>query len=819
MSERKLSLLVNFIGIDRMTPGMRKLVDAGRSANKEIEALRKETKALNVQMGQAKALRTASEDLKKTKAASAGAAERLSHLRKQIVAGETPTKKLVSQIRSATTNLDNMKAKEQEATRHARELTSQMRAAGVDVARLGQHERTLSDGLASANRRLEEQRRLVDQTREAQRRAYALRAQADNIRNRGAEHREAGARGVMGGIAMAAPLAFAAKQAITFESAMADVRKVVDFPTPRAFAKMSSDLLDLSTRIPMAAEGIAAIVAAAGRANVPRQELLRFAEDAAKMGVAFDMTGDEAGAMMAKWRTAFSMSQSGVVTLADQVNALTNAYGGNATSVSNIVTRIGALGKVAGVSASQVAAMGQLLNSVGVEEEIAATGIKNMILAMTAGASATKSQKQAFSSLGLEASKVSQRMQTDSVGAVNDVLARVAKMPKAAQAGILTNLFGSESVAAIAPMLTNLDKLQTNMRLIGDNAQYAGSMQKEYLSRVATTEGAVGLATNSLKALNIELGKQLLPAISDGSASLVGMAQSMRNFASAHPELTKFFIQAAAGGVAMRIGFGAMRFALGGLFGPLAKGWELVAKFREAGSIAAAFPKVASAFGMLRTAAIFMGQGMMRAGAMMLANPMILVIVAIGIAIGVLAYLVYSNWDKIKAAFNTGWQWVKDTLSAAPAWLSNIGSMMMQGLLTMIDPFGLRNRLLEVARNGVQAFKDFFGIKSPSRLMMTMGGHVANGFALGIDGQGQNAARAARRMATGVAAAGAMALYPASATPNAMGRAGGTAPTTIIINVYGAAGQSADELADAVARKIQAAQGVSARSRYDTDGR
>jgi hypothetical protein len=61
----------------------------------------------------------------------------------------------------------------------------------------------------------------------------------------------------------------------------------------------------------MSAEGIAQIVAAAGRAAVPRKELLGFAEDAAKMGVAFDSTAEEAGTTMAKWRTAFELPQSG----------------------------------------------------------------------------------------------------------------------------------------------------------------------------------------------------------------------------------------------------------------------------------------------------------------------------------------------------------------------------------------------------------------------------------------------------------------------------------------------------------------------------
>jgi hypothetical protein len=210
-----------------------------------------------------------------------------------------------------------------------------------------------------------------------------------------------------------------------------------------------------------------------------------------------------------------------------------------------------------------------------------------------------------------------------------------------------------------------------------------------------------------------------------------------------------------------------------------------------------------------------MGWNFLRAGLMMLANPMVLAIVAIGAAIGVLAYLVYTNWDRIKAAFGAGWEWVKSTLAAAPAWLSNIGGMMMQGLLAMIDPFGLRNKLLEVARNGVDAFKAFFGIKSPSRLMMEMGGHVANGFALGIDGQGQSATRAARRMATGVAAAGALSLSPALATPGMANRQGPSAPAQITIHVHAAPGMDTKALAREVRRELEAAQGVRQRSRYD----
>lgn len=99
-----------------------------------------------------------------------------------------------------------------------------------------------------------------------------------------------------------------ARPAIEFESAMADVRKVVEFSPgdegKREFKKMGQAILDMSTKIPIAAEGLAQIVAAGGQSGIARDDLLKFAESAAKMGVAFDISADQAGEMMAKWRTA-----------------------------------------------------------------------------------------------------------------------------------------------------------------------------------------------------------------------------------------------------------------------------------------------------------------------------------------------------------------------------------------------------------------------------------------------------------------------------------------------------------------------------------
>lgn len=98
------------------------------------------------------------------------------------------------------------------------------------------------------------------------------------------------------------------QEATAFESAMADVRKVVDFPTPQAFKDFQAGLLDLSKEVPLTVNGLAEIAAAAGQAGIAGADLNRFTETAAKIGTAFEITADDAGTAMAKLMTGMSLN-------------------------------------------------------------------------------------------------------------------------------------------------------------------------------------------------------------------------------------------------------------------------------------------------------------------------------------------------------------------------------------------------------------------------------------------------------------------------------------------------------------------------------
>lgn len=436
--------------------------------------------------------------------------------------------------------------------------------------------------------------------------------------------------------------------AIQFESTMADVRKVVDFDTPQQFQQMSRDILELSKNIPMTADGLGQIVAAGGQSGIARDELVSFAEEAAKMGVAFDITADQAGTMMAQWRTAFKMGQSDVVALADKINYLGNTTAASAPQISDVITRVGPLGEVGGVASGEIAALGASLVGAGINSDVAATGIKNLILAMASGESATKTQQEAFASLGIDTVELAQRMQTDAKGAILDVLQSISRLDKASQASTLQNIFGKESLGAIAPLLSNLDGLRSNFDKVADASKYTGSMEQEFSTRSKTTANSLQLMNNRLDAAEIAIGQGLLPVVTPVAEAVGTLANVIGNVALSAPG-------AIQGITLLVIGIGGITVAL--------RTWKIV---QEEFNAARMLYNSLTTTSIVRTYAYIAASKLAVAAtrtwaavqwiwnAALSANPIGLLIMGIAGLVAAGIWL-YNNWDTVKTFFVTLW--------------------------------------------------------------------------------------------------------------------------------------------------------------------
>lgn len=319
-----------------------------------------------------------------------------------------------------------------------------------------------------------------------------------------------------------------ARSAIAFESSMADIAKVVEFETKTELNALGDTILEMSGHIPMASDGIAAIIAAAGQSGIAKNSLAEFAEQAAKMGIAFDLTGDIAGKMMADWRAGMDLTLPRVYALADAVNHLSANMNAAPQALGEVVQRTGPLAMAAGLAEQEVAALGAAFLSAGASPEIASTALRKFTSTLVLGAAMSDRQAQAFENLGFSATQMALDMQTNAQGTIMSVLQSIAKMPKELQVATLTEMFGEMGVGAIAPLLKNMGNLSLAFDLIGNATSYAGSMQKEFEVRSATTANALQLMRNRFQALRISIGTAFLPFIASAATTLGDFASAVR---------------------------------------------------------------------------------------------------------------------------------------------------------------------------------------------------------------------------------------------------------------------------------------------------
>lgn len=388
--------------------------------------------------------------------------------------------------------------------------------------------------------------------------------------------------GAMTGLAVGTTKFFAdaTKDAMKYESTMAEVAKVVDelkddngnFTVH--YDEMKSGLKDMTTLIPMEFEDAGAIAAAFGQSGVTSTpEILNYTADAAKMAIAFDSDAKQSGEWMATWKQAFNLAENEIVNLADQLNYLSNNTNATAADLAGIVTRVGSLGGMAGVNTSSVAAMADVLVATGVDDDSAATSLRNMFLKWTAGSAATKSEAGVMAKLGLDPVEFAKRMQNDSIGAIKDFFSRIQTMPQDQQISLMGQYFGKRAVESATKIAQNIPMLEQNLSWISDTDTsgkhaWEGSMENEYLTRSDTAENSIQLAQNAWRNLRESFGEAFLPVVKQGADWFVGFAKEVEANAPLIAGVTGQLAQLAQNGIS----------ALGGALESL---WQIVKKFLE----------------------------------------------------------------------------------------------------------------------------------------------------------------------------------------------------------------------------------------------
>lgn len=394
---------------------------------------------------------------------------------------------------------------------------------------------------------------------------------------------------ILGTVASAMTVAVPIKLAIDFESSMADAAKTIDGVrdasgklTPKYY-EMETAVKEMGRTLPLTHTELARLFAAGGQQGMSgTAELKEFTTLAAHMSVAFGMSTDAAADAIGGYRTALGLSMPQTREMLDLMNYYANTSSATEASIADVVKRVGSLGNIAGVSYKPMTALAATLTSMKVEPERAATGISNLMLAMTAGTAATKGQQAAFATLGIDTEKLSEKMQKDAPAAIMSVLKSIKKLPKAKQLSIMQQIFGKDSLAAIAPLLDQLDLLHGNLVKSMDTTKYLGTTQKEFENRSKTTANAMILAKNRVAELGITIGSVALPAIVSILETVGPYITAMSQFAETHQTATTVVFGAIAALAALKVTTLAVRYGVTGVSDAWNVGKGAVNFFRRA---------------------------------------------------------------------------------------------------------------------------------------------------------------------------------------------------------------------------------------------
>ncbi len=376
--------------------------------------------------------------------------------------------------------------------------------------------------------------------------------------------------------------------AMRFESAFADVKKVVS-ASDEQFDNMRRTIKQMSTEIPLTATDIASIFAAAGEAGVATNDLKSFAEMAARVGIAFDMSAGEAGESLAKLKTQLGLTVGETGDMADAINHLSNNMASKASDITNYMLRVGSLAEMGGFAKEEIAAIGSAMIAAGAESETAGTAMQNVVKAMTRGSFAKKGQVEAAKALGLDLPTIAKQMQKDAPKALKKVLGAIAKAPKSQQIAILSQFFGDEA-KAFAPLIGNIGLLDQALDSVNDKAKYGGSAFKEFVARSNTTANALQLLRNRFANVFEGIGESMLPSIKSAALGIGDILDTLGERATPFDKLSRA-IQGFSQGLGFTGGIREAIDAMGDLLlgpadgsGAADKLGRIFAKFKEWGA-------------------------------------------------------------------------------------------------------------------------------------------------------------------------------------------------------------------------------------------
>lgn len=350
--------------------------------------------------------------------------------------------------------------------------------------------------------------------------------------------------------------------AISFESAFAGVRKTVD-ATESEYAMLSEGLQDMSERIPASANELAGLMEIAGQLGVSKDNLLDFTEVIAGLGVATNLSGEEAATMLAQYANVMQMPLDRISNLGSVIVALGNSCATTEADIVSMAQRLAGTGNLLGLTNAEVMGLSATMSSLGISAEAGGSAMSRTMQTINSAVLGGTQEVAGFAqTAGMSVEAFTEAWKTDTMGALEAFIAGIGQINQSGgdAAGTLEALGLSDMriTDTILRMSGAQGALASNITLANQAWTDNNALTNEASQRYATTESQLQLAKNAITNMMTSLGNVLLPVITTVAQKIGEVAQHISALDSNTKQtiVTVAGIAAAAGPVLTILGKG-----------------------------------------------------------------------------------------------------------------------------------------------------------------------------------------------------------------------------------------------------------------------
>lgn len=345
----------------------------------------------------------------------------------------------------------------------------------------------------------------------------------------------------IGATAIAGGLLMSAKSAIEFQDQLSDVAKTTGLEG-KALEDYGNSILDLAKTTRSSITDLTKIGAIAGQLGIAPDNLAEFTKQANEFAVALgeDYAGgvEEAitsvGKLNKLYRDTKNLSPDESLKRTGSVlNHLSSVGSATASNMNDFLLRMGALPDALKPSYTETAALGATLEELGLNSEVASSGLTNLLIKAGVGIDSFAKQMNL-------SSKSAQDLLNNNPA---QFAVQFAKSFKGLNAVQISNRLDklkikSNEVTKVVGLLASGSELYTKRLDQSNNAmREATSLTMEYATKNDTVAAKLKIAENNFQAMSITLGTQLLPMLAELLEMILPIMSAVIDWIKENPKL------------------------------------------------------------------------------------------------------------------------------------------------------------------------------------------------------------------------------------------------------------------------------------------